>query len=80
MEEYKPISCDYYDELEALATMKKKVEIVFRAENGGKSILLGRITDLYTRDKIEYMKLDSGLEIRLDTLIEVDGKKRALFA
>jgi Rho-binding antiterminator len=80
MEEYKPISCDYYDELEALAIMKKKVEIIFVAENGGKSIVLGRITELYTRDHVEYMKLDSGLEIRLDSLIEVDGKKRAHFA
>ena len=76
METYKPINCDFYDELEALSTLKKNSEIIFRAENGGKSILRGRIADLYTRDHIEYMKLDSGLEIKLDTLIEVDGKKR----
>ena len=76
MEEYKPVNCDFYDELEALATLKKKADIVFIADNGGKSVIQGRITDLYTRDHVEYMKLDNGLEIRLDEVIEIDGKRQ----
>ena len=75
MEEYKPVNCDFYDELEALATLKKKSDIIFTADNGGKSVIQGRITDLYTRDHVEYMKLDNGLEIRLDSIIQIAGKK-----
>ena len=74
MEEYIPINCNFYDELEALATMKKTCQIIFRHENGGISTIRGVIFDLYTRNKIEYLTLDSGLEIRLDKLMEVDGK------
>jgi Rho-binding antiterminator len=76
MEEYKPVNCDFYDELETLATIKKDSEIVFRADNEAKSVIRGRIVDLYIRDKVEYMKLNNGLEIRLDRIIEIDGKKR----
>jgi Rho-binding antiterminator len=76
MEDYKPVNCDFYDELEALATLKKESEIVFRADNEAKSIIRGRILDLYTRDRVEYMKLNNGLEIRLDRIIEINGKKQ----
>jgi Rho-binding antiterminator len=76
MEEYKPVNCDFYDELESLATFKRDCEIIFRADNDAKSIIRGRILDLYTREQVEYMKLDNGLEIRLDQIIEIDGKRR----
>lgn len=75
MEQYQPTNCDFYDVLEELATLRKHSNITFRSENGGTTILKGRITDLYTRDKVEFLKLDNGLEIRLDALIEVDGKR-----
>jgi len=70
---YTPVSCDYYDELEALATRHKPVEIIF-INNGGKSVIRAQIANLYTRDKMEYLVTDSGLEIRLDQLVQVDGK------
>ena len=72
-ENYKPVSCDFYDELEALATMKKTCDITFFNE-GGKAKIRASIADLYTREKVEYLKTSAGLEIRLDKLIEVDGK------
>jgi Rho-binding antiterminator len=74
MEPYIPINCNFYDELEALATMKRTCRIVFRHENGAVSAVQAVILDLFIINKVEYMKLDSGLEIRLDKLIEVDGK------
>ena len=76
MKDYKPVNCDFYDELEALSTLKKKSDIIFIGDNGGKSVIQGRISDLYTRDHVEYMKLDNGLEIRLDQIVEIDGKRQ----
>ncbi|MBP9888526.1 MAG: hypothetical protein KBF93_19685 [Leptospiraceae bacterium] len=74
MEQYEPISCDFYDELEAFSILKKEVEIFYEDENGLTCSVFGRIKDLYSRDKIEYLLLENGKEIRLDLLIRVDNK------
>ena len=74
MKEYHPISCDFYDELEAFSILKKEVEIFYEDESGKSISTFGRIKDLYAKDKTEYLLLDTGIEIRLDTLIRVDNK------
>ena len=71
--DYIPINCNFYDELEALATLGKKCDILFLREEA-RVTLTGVIKDLYTREGVEYLKMDSGLEIRLDKLVQVDGK------
>ena len=73
-EEYKRLSCDFYDELEALAVMNKDVEIEFWTENETISILHDRIKNLYTKEGVEYMETAKGSIIRLDKLIKVAGK------
>ena len=73
--QYQPVNCNFYDDLETLATLHKKCEIIFWSDNGAKSVLYDQILDLYARDGIEYLKLSSGLEIRLDKLVEIDGKR-----
>lgn len=72
-EQYTPVNCDFYDELEALATRHKPCEIIF-INNGSRSVIRATIADLVTKDKVEYLITDSGLEIRLDQLVQVDGK------
>ncbi len=74
MKDYEPISCEFYDELEAYSILKKEVEIFYEDELGKSIYTSGRIKDLYSRDKTEYLLLDTGIEIRLDTLIRVDNK------
>jgi Rho-binding antiterminator len=71
--DYKPIDCNFYDELEALAVKRKTCDIIFMNE-GGKANIRTAIEDIFTRDHAEYLKTSSGLEIRLDRLIQVDGK------
>lgn len=70
---YKPIDCNFYDELEALATRRKPVKISYMNEEVVKTVY-GIISNLYVENKVEYMSLSGGEIIRLDTLIEVDGK------
>jgi Rho-binding antiterminator len=74
MNNYTPISCDFYDELEAYSILKKEVEIFYEEEAGIPTSIFGRIKDLYSRDNTEYLLLDTGKEIRLDLLIRVDNK------
>lgn len=71
---YQPINCNYYDELEAMATLRKLVKIEYYNETGDTLEQEGQIVDFQIKDRIEYMILKSGNEIRLDYLIAVDGK------
>jgi Rho-binding antiterminator len=72
--DYRPINCNYYDELEAIATLRKRVPIIYESKNGPITVEGVGIRDLYTKDKEEFLVLTNGQTIRLDFLIEVDGK------
>lgn len=61
---YIPIDCSLYDHYEAAATLKQKV----RLDLGNGTGLQGRIVDLFVRDRIEWLRLDSGAEVRLDRI------------
>lgn len=69
---YQPIDCNFYDILEANAVLKKIVLIEYR-KNDELQKVENRIVDLFIKDKAEYMRLENGLEIRLDTIHSVDG-------
>ena len=75
MTSYRPISCNFYDELEARATLRQPCVIVYRPENGPtEASVTGIIDTLYIRDKVEYLRLTDGFELRLDWLVSVDGR------
>ena len=74
MSTYIPINCSYYDELEAIATLRKTVCIQYKDEAGAELQVEAKITNLYSKDKEEFMVLDNGLEFRLDRLVSADGK------
>lgn len=67
-----PVSCDFYDQLEALSVLRTACEIVF-LEQESKAAVHGRIVDLYVKEKAEFLKLNNGMEIRLNKLIHVNG-------
>jgi len=54
---YQPIDCNYYDRLEAWATMRTICKIVFFDDKGEYSEVSARIEDVYTLNKVEYMRL-----------------------
>ncbi len=74
MSAYIPINCSYYDELEAAATQRRTVTIVYRDAQEQEQEVATRIKDLYARNKEEFMVLENGLEFRLDRLVSIDGK------
>ena len=71
---YQGVSCSFYDELEALATLHRICTIRYRTETGAATSIESKIIDLYTANKSEFLKLQDETEIRLDHLISVDGK------
>lgn len=71
--EYKPIACGLYDELELRALRKSKIILSYKNDNKNILTIECVIADLFSTDKIEYMKTDKGMLIRLDDIIELDG-------
>jgi Rho-binding antiterminator len=72
MKDYQPIDCDYYDRLEAWATTQADCSIVFNDEQGEQQEISAKIEDVYTKDKIEYLKTNTGTVVRLDALLSVN--------
>lgn len=71
--QYKPIACGLYDELELRALRKQKIKIVFLNNKNENEIDECVIADLFSKDKVEYLKTDAGKIIRLDDIIELDN-------
>jgi Rho-binding antiterminator len=74
MDKYIPVSCDFHDELEALATLRQDCQIVYRNEADEVVEVNDRIVDVYAANHADYMKLRNGTEIRLDRVVSVNGK------
>ena len=74
-QKYIPISCNFYDELEALATLKKSCAIEYKDEKGENKSVEAVIIDFFIQDKVEYLLLDNDQSIRLDQLISANGKQ-----
>lgn len=74
---YTPINCSFYDYFEAFAVKKQIVTLVYFNESGDTQTVESRIKDLYSRDKVEYVLLENGLEIRLDYVKELEGMENS---
>jgi Rho-binding antiterminator len=70
MSDYKPVSCDFHDELTAAATTGKEVELVFEI-HGVTQRERGKVEDVYTADGAEFVRFitgDASVKLRLDQL------------
>lgn len=72
---YRPINCNYYDILEANAVRGNVCQIMYSDETGKVVQVQSKITNLYTKQKEEFMVMEHDLTIRLDQLISVDDQK-----
>ncbi len=76
---YVPISCQFHDQLEILATYGTAVPIFFRDRDGVLQARNSSITDVFSRDGAEFLSMATGESIRLDQLAAVNGKQLASF-
>ena len=72
MEEYKQVSCTFYDQLTDLIALKKYVRIDFTTDI--KEFLKRQtiLKDIVKKDKQEFLILNTGEEVRLDRIKKVD--------
>jgi len=71
--DYQPIDCDYYDRLEAWATVGTTCAIRFAGDDGQTNQVSSKILDFKIDDGVEYLIGEDNLRIRLDRLIAVNG-------
>lgn len=71
-EAYQPISCSFYDRLEEAATLAKKVELKYH-DNTDLISKKGIIQTFRIKEKVEFLILDTGDEIRLDKIHSLNG-------
>lgn len=72
--DYTPISCSFYDELEAAAVKKIPSTIIYKDKEDVKTIK-GLIADFKTKDKKEFLILENKKQIRLDKIISFNDLK-----
>ncbi|MEP0896802.1 hypothetical protein NDI36_20265 [Leptolyngbya boryana FACHB-1624] len=75
MQPYQPIRCDLYDELVLLAMRHQSCTIVYQDAAHQKIVLEDQIVDVYSQNKQEFLRLQSGTILRLDTLVQVNQLK-----
>ncbi len=77
---YKPIDCDFHDELESASTLGKMVTVVVVNEKGQQQTISDIIIDLGhgidSEGRAEFMTLKSGQRFRFDRIVSIDGKIR----
>ncbi len=72
---YKTVSCQFYDELEALAVKKTYSRILYM-DNENEMYLEDFIVDFKTKNKEEFVILSNGTQIRLDKIIKINEISR----
>ena len=78
--DYQPIDCHFYDEMEAAATQRRRVDLQYFNDLRQLCLGSGVIDTFFIRDKVEFMRLKSGEEIRLDHIIRLDDKAAPAYA
>ena len=73
-EHYQPVSCRFYDYLEADATLGRVSDIKYVDQNGVVETISGIIKDLHTKKGEEFLQLDDGQVLPLDAILEFNGR------
>ena len=72
MQEYKPISCDYYDYIEQYAMKAEPVIVEYMDQDSMIRSMEDVIVDTRVSNGEEFIQLKSGKEIRMDHIIRLN--------
>jgi Rho-binding antiterminator len=74
MDEYRLVSCDFQDRLEALSVLHQPCCIIYRNAANERVEVRDLIVDIYAANKADFLKLGDDTEIRLDKIKSVNGE------
>ena len=72
---YVPVSCEFHDRLEDMATTRKLARISFLDAKGDVLHFATTIADVYARNGVEYLSTGSGETFRLDRILDVNDEQ-----
>ena len=78
--DYQPIDCGFYDTLEAAATQRRRVALQYFNDLRQLCLDSGVIDTFFIHNKVEYLRLKSGEEIRLNHIIRLDDVPAPAYA
>lgn len=70
---YEPIDCSFHDLLLAKATLKEYCKIQYFTDIHEFITLNSMIKDVFTKNKEEFMQLNTDEIIRLDSIVSING-------
>lgn len=73
---YIPISCDFHDQLEDHSVRKVRTRIRYTDEQNEPQETIGHIVDIWTEKEGEFLKLTSGLILRLDQIQSINDDRQ----
>ncbi len=68
---YQPVECDFTDELEFASVKKINVEVKYWNSLGELADSTGRIVDIFTKNKEEFLTMTDSSHIRLDRIFQI---------
>ena len=68
MEPYKPVACDFVDQIE-IAALRKKTGLIRFLDEGVEKEIQDQVINWETENKIEYLITRQGRRIRLDQIL-----------
>ena len=78
MRPYKPVSCGLHSEYELLAMHRSRVRLSCIPEDGGAQTVEGKVLDVVTRNKAEYLVLEiDGMEVKSIRLYRIRRLEKA---
>ncbi|HRI48234.1 MAG TPA: hypothetical protein PK559_14095, partial [Ignavibacteriaceae bacterium] len=72
-EKYIPIACGTYDLIEQLIIKKTSFSLEYYNDEHEEIISEAVAVDVFSNDGAEFLKLESGLILRLDKIISIDN-------
>lgn len=70
---YTPPSCSFYDHLEVKSMRRTASELVYLDEHGQEVTAEATIADIFSKDGADWARLTSGMVLRLDRILSIDG-------
>ncbi|WP_250631791.1 hypothetical protein [Rhodoflexus caldus] len=80
MSDYQPVACSFYDFITEQASRKAYCRIRYYTELREFMTVNAVITDVFTRNKEEFIALASGETVRLDNIISIDDTFSPIYA
>jgi len=65
------LACGIYEEIELLSMRRNRVSVIINDDNNSTKEIIGIITDVYVKNKVEFIQIDKEFNIESSQIINV---------